>query len=93
MEATSQSFTMPNDRSRLRLRGGVQSEESSGDEGDNLWDPQHATPWRPRIRRRSGGHPARPSASQAQLQVRAPCAHTSWTACQRLNPPHLASQR
>ena len=62
-------------RSLLRLQVAVQSEESSGDEGDNLWDPQHATPWRPRVRRRSGGHRARPSSSQAQLQVHAPCTH------------------
>lgn len=46
------------------------SEEESDDGGDDVWDPQHATPWKQRNgKRRSATDAARPDTIKSSLQV------------------------
>ena len=45
-------------------------EDESEEEADDVWDPQHATPWKPRgSRRRSGNPTARPASATSTLPV------------------------
>lgn len=49
--------------------------EESEEEADDVWDPQHATPWKPRTSRRRSGNPtARPTSATSTLRV-SPLAH------------------